>query len=588
MVIIIFIALKAPYSYRLVIKIATIKTLNNGESGLEFRTNLNDNFTSLNTELKTHDDNIAMLDSDVEQNTNDIVSLKSTSTQHTNAIQTLQTATDNLKGGYDKIQVTSSTSNTGFAPLPDSPTADSVQLVDYTTYNNEVTEQNTQIHNIIKGSYLSAGTGVELTKTDSGVTISATGSGGVDTNWQHSNPNLLMNWDWRHPSSHRGIYTFIKNNTDTETKAHPSIDCWEINFSNAQGVGYTFYDAEENRFAAFQGTSPTDPGDMTTYATISQSFPDDWGDFLIGKKMTFSVAVSDSYAEYQNNQYYVYSYTFTANQGYTGWLTFPYPSQMQFGIHFNTELDGRIENEITLRFNNIWVHALKLEIGETETLTADLMKPVDCYKQARDCEEYIQSAMLDGLTMVSDLDGYTGDTSNAEFAEIQNYEYYIQGDKVYINVPLKKPLMSKPRIEVWNANGLDMTYDFDQLNDKFVYRCPFTLYTNENAVPSAYVKYGGGAGLDPGTLVVPSIQISNFVSGSNYIQLVTDYTSLHIAQGIIGNSTTIASKDELQKLYSAIAVLRYNLIFTCEESWDIKEPPSFPEPDAPDVDMPVS
>lgn len=550
------------------INIATIKTLNNGESGLEFRTNLNDNFTNLNQ--------------DTEENRNNIL-------LNRNKILTVEEDMDEFHSGYDRVLVSSTTSESGTIQLPQNGSSDIVTVVGQDVFESTTDSLNAGIGNIIKGNYLQAGDGITLQKSSSGVTISATGSGGgVDTNWQHSNPNLLMNWDWRHPSSHRGIYTFIKNNTDTETKAHPTIDCWEINFSNAQGVGYTFYDAEENRFAAFQGTSPTDPGDMTTYATISQSFPDDWGDFLIGKKMTFSVAVSDSYAEYQNNQYYVYSYTFTANQGYTGWLTFPYPSQMQFGIHFNTELDGRIENEITLRFNNIWVHALKLEIGETETLTADLMKPVDCYKQARDCEEYIQSAMLDGLTMVSDLDGYTGDTSNAEFAEIQNYEYYIQGDKVYINVPLKKPLMSKPRIEVWNANGLDMTYDFDQLNDKFVYRCPFTLYTNENAVPSAYVKYGGGAGLDPGTLVVPSIQISNFVSGSNYIQLVTDYTSLHIAQGIIGNSTTIASKDELQKLYSAIAVLRYNLIFTCEESWDIKEPPSFPEPDAPDVDMPDS
>lgn len=538
----------APYSYRLVIKIATIKTLNNGESGLEFRTNLNDNFANLNQ--------------DTEENKNNIL-------LNRNKILTVEEDIDEFHSGYDRVLVSSTTSESGTIQLPQNGSSDIVTVVGQDVFESTTDSLNAGIGNIIKGDYLQAGDGVTLQKSSSGVTISATGSGGgVDTNWQHSNPNLLMNWDWRHPSSHRGIYTFIKNNTDTETKAHPTIDCWEINFSNAQGVGYTFYDAEENRFAAFQGTSPTDPGDMTTYATISQSFPDDWGDFLIGKKMTFSVAVSDSYAEYQNNQYYVYSYTFTANQGYTGWLTFPYPSQMQFGIHFNTELDGRIENEITLRFNNIWVHALKLEIGETETLTADLMKPVDCYKQARDCEEYIQSAMLDGLTMVSDLDGYTGNTANpVAFAEIQNYEYYIQGDKVYINVPLKKPLMSKPRIEILDANGINITDVYSASVPGVVnIRCPFTLYANENAVPDNYHPNDGG--YNPTNKATPSIQISNFISGSNYIQLVTDYKSFHIAQGIVGNNTTQVSKDDLQKLYSAIAVLRYNLIFTCEETYN--------------------
>lgn len=492
------------------IKIATIKTLNNGESGLSFRTNINDNFANLNEELKNHDSSISSLDEDVKK--------------HTDDIQTLHSLAGNLEGGYKNIFVTSLNSSTGTKQLPLSSNDSSVTLVGNEHFEQTTSELNNALQNSIKGEYLKAGAGIKLVKSASGVEISTDGSTSGNTvnhSWQHSNPNLLINWDWRHPSCHRGNYTFIKNDDEIETLAKPCIDCWEINYSNVKGVGYTFYDAEEGHYVAYQGTSPTDNGDLSTYATISQSFPDDWGDFLVGKKLTFSVAVSDSYSEYQNNEFYIYSYTFTARQGYTGWMQFPYPSQLQFGIHFNTELDGHIENEITLRFNNIWVWALKLEIGETETLSSDLKQPVDCYGQARECEKYIQSVRLDGI-------------SESSMAPLNlNFNGFFKNDSTYIfHIPISTPFYNSEKVKMeLYENGIlskDASIQLTYHNgDSLVYM--FDAKGSINVYPQ-YIEI---------TCVVPEEEIN----------------------------TSIPDKSTIKYVYATIPS-QLNIVFSCEETYN--------------------
>lgn len=502
-----------------------LTTLIDKMSGKVFREALNTNFSALNSAISTHDTTIKSVKTSVDKMNG------SNGTLQTD-VDALKESHNNLKAGLNNVFITSLTSSNGTSKLPGSGDDTPVTVVGKEAFEHTTEQMNTAIQDIIKGKYIKAGDSVEIVKTDSGITISSKGGTTVNHSWQHSNPNLLINADWRHPASFSGVYDFIKKDDSVETKAHPAIACWEVNYSNAKGVGYSFYDVEENWYSGFQGTSPTDTGDMATYATLSQSFPEDWGDELIGKKLTFSIACADSYAEYQNHEMYVYSYTFTAKQGYTGWLTFPYPSQMQFGIHFNTELNGHMENEITIRFNNLWVYALKLEIGETETLSADLLQPCDCYEQARKCEEYVQSIFMDGLIHVDELEGFTGETATPiPFAEIQNYMAYMKGNRVYINVPLKKPMMSKPNIEIYDANGIMMVDGFS----------PCIVYANDTAVKN-----------------VTKLQISNWLPGASYIQLFTDIT--------LDDVTTTVDGD-LSRLHTLIATFNYNVVFTCEERW---------------------
>lgn len=210
-------------------------------------------------------------------------------------------------------------------------------------------------------------------------------------------------------------------------------------------------------------------------------------------------------------------------------MNFPYPTNLQFGIHFNTELNGKIENEITLQFHGIYVYAVKLEIGETETLSADLLQPCDCYKQARECEEYIQSIMLDGLTNIEDVSGHTGDTSAvAPFSNTQLYPAYISGDYVYVNVPVTKPMMKEPAIEVYDANGVKQGNNASSL----------ILFANDSTV-----------------IPTSDFVVSNFMPGAKYIQFRTS----------INYTADIKSKLGDTPLYSLVAKFDYNVVFTCEE-----------------------
>lgn len=108
---------------------ATLKTLQNGQTGLAFRTDLNENFGNINTDLT------------------------------------------NLEIGYNSVVVHTNTPE-GVKNLPLGPTPENVSLVDYELFDSEITEIRTQESNIIKGDYLTQGSGVSLTKSESGVSIS--------------------------------------------------------------------------------------------------------------------------------------------------------------------------------------------------------------------------------------------------------------------------------------------------------------------------------------------------------------------------------------------------------------------------------
>lgn len=483
---------------------ATITPLENKMSGKVFRETLNANFTNLNQDTAENRDNIL---------------------KNYLRINTVANDMDEFYAGYDRVLVSSTTSESGTVQLPQNGSSDNVTVVGQDVFEQETGTLDTAIKNVIKGDYLQAGDNVTLTKTDSGVTISATTTTPVNEDWQHSNPNLLMNSDWRHPSSHRNVWSFIKSDDTTETEAKHCIDCWEVNYPNRQGAGYTFWDAEEEKYVAYQGASPTDPTNLDMYATLSQSFPDNWGDFLIGKKLNLSVAVSTSYSDYQSGIYDIYSYSFTAQQGYTGWMSFQNLDNVQFGIHFNTVLgeepNERIENEITIRFDNIWVYALKLEIGETPTLKYDLMQPVDYYKQARDCEKYIKSSVSDGTSPIITIEEYSNST---QFIN-DNLVFVFQSPKSFVR---------QPDIEIYNVSGSIVSG-----NDFLQVLVNGTTYT-----PTAPI----------------TLNVTNHNPGTTNIYIQTNITKQQIM--------TALGLTELKDIYSITVVCSGNIVLSCEETYN--------------------
>lgn len=510
---------------------ATLTQFANKMSGKTFREALNTNFSNLNNAIKTIDDTVSMNDSDIEQIDNSIKNIENNVENQLNEIQTIQTSlynteniVQNLKDGYSKILVSTSNSDNGTVNLPQNKDDNDITVVGQDVFENTTKELNDAIRNIIKGDYLSAGSNIELTKSDSGIVISAVDMGSPNKDWQHSNPNLLINADWRHPSSHRNSWSFIKTDNETETEAKPCIDCWEINYPSVSGAGYTFENSEDNKFVAFQGASPTDPTNLDKYATLSQSFPDNWGDFLIGKKLNLSVAVSSSYSDYQNNIYDIYTYSFTAQQGYTGWMSFPGIENVQFGIHFNTELQDeethRIENEITVRFYNVWVYAWKLEIGETATLDVDLYEPVDYYKQARDCEKYIQSISSDGTTL----------SSNEVYIPLT--PMILDGVFSFL-VPVKSPFMKQPSLYQY-INNVQMPIE-----------------------TSSYSLIINGTELALSDIIT---SIFKYTPGSSNIIVKTSLTA--------ENLVSLAGLTDANEIYSILFAIKTNVILTCEETYN--------------------
>lgn len=486
-----------------VIYTATLTVLQNKMNGKTFREALNTNFSNLNQ--------------DTEENRNNIL-------LNRNKILTVDEDLEEFRMGYDKVLVSSTTSESGTINLPLNGSSDSVTVTGQDVFEQTTEQLNTGIANIIKGDYLQAGDNITLTKSTTGVTISASGGTPPNPDWQHSNPNLLVNADWRHPSSHRNSWSFVKTDTTTETEAKPCIDCWEINYPNVSGAGYTFENTEDNKFVAYQGGSPTDETELDNFATLSQSFPDDWGDFLIGKKLNLSVAVSTSYADYQSGIYDIYTYSFTAQQGYTGWMNFNGLSNVQFGIHFNTVLgegsSQRIENEITVRFVGVWVHAWKLEIGETPTLKYDLMQPVDYYKQARECEKYIQSVYSDGTTLSS------GDIYVLLTPMILDSNFAFM-------VPVRTPMMKEPELVQYSNNAQTI------LNSS---HCSLSVNGTVITLTDLYTT------------------ISYYSPGSSNIIVKTNLT--------LENLLSQAGLTDANEIYSILFGVTANVILTCEETYN--------------------
>lgn len=507
---------------------STLTQLVNKMSGKAFREALNSNFASINSAVVVLESKVNNLPTNIDKKINDLSTkdneLSAKIDDVVSDVTDITTKLNQLESGYSKIFVSSVNGDNGTIKLPADENSSDITIVGQDVFEQETDTLNTAIKNIIKGDYIKAGENITLEKNDAGVTISAKSSASVNEDWQHSNPNLLMNSDWRHPSSHRNRLTFIKIDDTTETKAKHCIDCWEINYPNRSGSGYTFYDAEEDKYVAYQGVSPTDPTNLDMYATLSQSFPDNWGDFLIGKKLNLSIAVSTSYSDYQSGIYDIYSYSFTASQGYTGWMAFPNLPSVEFGIHFNTllgeEPNQRIENEITIRFDNIWVYALKLEIGETPTLKYDLMQPVDYYKQARDCEKYIQSSVSDGTTIMESIEDYS------------NMTQFIN-DNLVFSFPVSIPFMKQPSVELYGVSGLSTP-----VGDSFEILVNGTTYSPTDPLELSIVKYNPG-------------------SKNIYIQTNITKQQLMTAVGVT----------ELSGIYSLTIVSNSNIILSCEETY---------------------
>lgn len=230
---------------------STLKTLQNGQTGLAFRTDLNENFENINTDLT------------------------------------------NLETGYNSIIVRTNTPE-GIRNLPLGPTPEDISLVDYELFDSEITEIRTQESNIIKGDYLTQGSGISLTKSKSGVSISiddnlpyiksVNGNGTGTTNLENimvAGDSVLTDVD---------ILTSIhvpepKSSTEAATKSY--VDSHSINFSTFEdNIGnltyyYMFTSTGISMSIRNSGTKPIEISTIslqgkanTTFHSMLSSFGD--------------------------------------------------------------------------------------------------------------------------------------------------------------------------------------------------------------------------------------------------------------------------------------------------------------------------
>ena len=207
-------------------------------------------------------------------------------------------------------------------------------------------------------------------------------SGWQSPGW--SNPNLLVNWDFRNPVNQRGQTSYT-----TETNIVYSLDCWQIGGNGSLNIedGYirVFRKIDfENMFQKIEKTSE-----------------------LAGKTITFSVCMGG-----QANM------TLNVNGNYPA-----YAFKREEGIEI-VELSYTISEDL----NNLEViiqppedntsfdlYAVKLEVGSISTLALDLMQPSDYAAELRKCQRYLQVIKADGILELGNLHTYDIDAGYFSF-----------------------------------------------------------------------------------------------------------------------------------------------------------------------------
>ena len=207
-------------------------------------------------------------------------------------------------------------------------------------------------------------------------------SGWQSPGW--SNPNLLVNWDFRNPVNQRGQTSYT-----TETNIVYSLDCWQIGGNGSLNIedGYirVFRKIDfENMFQKIEKTSE-----------------------LAGKTITFSACMGG-----QANM------TLNVNGNYSA-----YAFKREEGIEI-VELSYTLSEDL----NNLEViiqppedntsfdlYAVKLEVGSISTLALDLMQPSDYAAELRKCQRYLQVIKADGILELGNLHTYDIDAGYFSF-----------------------------------------------------------------------------------------------------------------------------------------------------------------------------
>jgi len=221
-------------------------------------------------------------------------------------------------------------------------------------------------------------------------------SGWQSPGW--SNPNLLVNWDFRNPVNQRGQTSYT-----TETNIVYSLDCWQIGGNGSLNIedGYirVFRKIDfENMFQKIEKTSE-----------------------LAGKTITFSVCMGG-----QANM------TLNVNNNYPA-----YAFKREEGIEI-VELSYTLPEDL----NNLEViiqppedntsfdlYAVKLEVGSISTLALDLMQPSDYAAELRKCQRYFYSTGGGSAWSVL-ARGFTQNTNDA-----------------YVSIQIPVPMRVSPSIQ---------------------------------------------------------------------------------------------------------------------------------------------
>lgn len=232
-------------------------------------------------------------------------------------------------------------------------------------------------------------------------------SGWQSPGW--SNPNLLINWDFRNPVNQRGQTSYT-----TEMNTVYSLDCWQIGGNGSLNIedGYirvvrkTYF---ENLFQKIEKTSE-----------------------LAGKTIIFSACI-DGQANMTfnvNGNYPMYAFRREEGIGITE-LSYTLPEDVD-------SLEVIIQpSEDNKGFD---LYAVKLEVGSISTLALDLMQPSDYTAELRKCQRYFQRIPQ---TVICGYGSINGD-----------------GTKAFITLPLVVPMRIEPTITIEKLSGIRCKGEF--------------------------------------------------------------------------------------------------------------------------------
>ena len=201
-------------------------------------------------------------------------------------------------------------------------------------------------------------------------------SGWQSPGW--SNPNLLINWDFRNPVNQRGQTSYA-----TEMNIVYSLDCWQIGGNGSLNIedGYIRVVRKTDFENIFQKIEK-----------ISE---------LAGKTIIFSACIDgQANMTFDVNGNYP-AYAFRREEGI---------GIMELSYTLPEDLDS-LEVIIQPPEDNMGfdLYAIKLEVGSISTLALDLMQPSDYAAELRKCQRYFQKGRT--CRMVTSKTNYDNDTA---------------------------------------------------------------------------------------------------------------------------------------------------------------------------------